>query len=98
MSQFAAGIRILRANANVILGSAIIDGNAFNTTQTSPLGISLEAVRTSPASFVQYLEVDSNLFGCGFGGLPGLPVPPNAFVRPNEQKYTGNIGFTVACQ
>ena len=99
MSQFAAGIRILRGNAKVTLGSAVIDGNAFNTAQSSPLGISLEGVRTLPESaFVQSLEVDSNLFGCGFGGLPGLPVPPNAFVRPSEQTYTGNIGFTVTCQ
>jgi hypothetical protein len=100
MSQFATGIRILRANASVVLARAIIDGNSFNTMQISPLGISLEAVRPSPAAFVQYLEVDSNLFGCGFGNgaMPGLPVPPNAFVRPSEQTYTGNIGFTVGCQ
>jgi hypothetical protein len=55
------------------------------------------AAGSSP--FVTSLEVSGNLFGCGFLGLvlPPATLPPNAFVVPAGQKYTGNVGVLVPC-
>ena len=101
LSQFATGLRIAPIKAGVTLNSATVNGNAFSTAQNNPTGIWLVGAPATPQDgFIINLTVDMNRFGCGFADyltMPGSPPPPNAYVRPNGQAHTGNIGFTIAC-
>jgi hypothetical protein len=100
LNQFANGITIAPKKADVTLSSVAVNGNVFNTAQRSPRGIWLVGASTAPDNaFINSLRVDSNAFGCGFQTADPPPVPPapHAFVRPQGQAHTGNIGFTVVC-
>jgi hypothetical protein len=102
LSQFANGITIAPIKTGVTLASAAVNGNLLNTAQSAPRGIWLVGAPTAPErGFINSLTVSNNQFGCGFVNTPGVPPPlppPHAYVRPQGQTHTGNIGSTVACQ
>jgi hypothetical protein len=101
--NFADGLRMAPIKAKVFLSDAAVDGNWFNTNLSSPRGIYLQGVASAPQSgFIDSLLVNSNRFGCGFPSpltVPQVPLlPPNAFVRPSGQTFTGNIGAPIPCE
>ena len=100
LSGFTDGIRIAPIKAGVTLASATVNFNVFATAQNNPQGIWLVGPRAAPQNgFINSLIIDSNAFGCGFAGPEtnqGI-LPPNAYVHPNGQVHTGDIGFTASC-
>jgi hypothetical protein len=102
LSQFADTIAMAPRKATMSLSSAVVNNNVFNTSLSTPRGIWLKGAPTTPQDgFIDSLTVDSNLFGCGFCSsicTPDGPPLPFAFVRPQGQAHTGNIGTTITCQ
>lgn len=95
LTEFADSIEIVRRKAAMRLSRATVTSNEFNTSQNTPRGIWLKGAENS---FISGLTVSNNRFGCGFNtNSPNPTLPPNAFVRPSDQVYTGNIGSTTPC-
>ncbi len=100
IKDFADGFHSTPIKARVLLSTAALNGNLFNTALPKPRGIFLEGVASAPqVGFITSLVVNQNLFGCGFPSFPPLiPLPRNAYVRPSGQTQTGNIGVVIPCQ
>jgi Right handed beta helix region len=96
LTQFADSIVMAPRKATMSLSSAVVNRNIFSTGQGSPRGIWIKGAPTAPQDgFIGSLTVNGNLFGCAFCGfacVPGGSPLPFAFVRPERQAHTGNIG------
>jgi Right handed beta helix region len=96
LTQFPDSIVMAPRKATMSLSNAVVNSNIFSTGQGSPRGIWLKGAPTTPqGGFINSLTVNGNLFGCAFCGfacVPGGSPLPFAFVRPQGQSHTGNIG------
>jgi hypothetical protein len=101
LREFADGLRLRPVKAGPQVAATTLMANTVHTHVPAPRGLALEGAAEAPqVGFITALGVSKNAFGCGFtvGPTPPVGLPPQAFVRPSGQAFTGAIGVLVPCQ